>query len=90
MLKLSALTIGLLLGQQAIAGLYIPGIVTPPMQSADNALTKAGLAEFHDEVIEGKDFQLNDLQKQEAKAWGLNEAEEKRYLQLMQSRSGIY
>ncbi|GAN26143.1 MULTISPECIES: TIGR03759 family integrating conjugative element protein [Legionella] len=90
MLKLSTLTIGLLLGQQAIAGLYIPGIATPPMQSADNALTKAGLAEFHDEVIADKDFQLNDLQKQEAKAWGLSEAEEKRYLQLMQSRSSIY
>lgn len=90
MLKLSTLTIGLLLGQQAIAGLYIPGIVTPPIQSADNALAKAGLAEFHDEVIEDKDLQLSETQKQEAKVWGLSETEEKRYLQLMQSRSGIY
>ncbi|HBC0466360.1 TPA: TIGR03759 family integrating conjugative element protein [Legionella pneumophila] len=90
MLRLSTLTIGLLLGQQAIAGLYIPGIATPPMQQADNALAKAGLAEFHDEVIEEKDFQLNDTQKQEAKVWGLSETEEKRYLQLMQSRSGVY
>ncbi|HFL2713429.1 TPA: TIGR03759 family integrating conjugative element protein [Legionella pneumophila] len=90
MLRLSTLTIGLLLGQQAIASLYIPGIATPPMQQADNALAKAGLAEFHDEVIEENDFQLNDAQKQEAKVWGLSETEEKRYLQLMQSRSGMY
>lgn len=90
MLKLSTLTIGLLIGQQAFASLYIPGIVTPSMQSANNALTKAGLAEFHDEVIEDKDFQLNDAQKLESKSWGLTETEEKRYLQLMQSRSGTY
>lgn len=90
MFKLSTLMIGLLLGQQAIAGLYIPDIVTPPMQDAENTLAKAGLAKFHDEVIEGKDFQLNYVQKQEAKAWGLSESEEKRYLLLMESRSGIY
>ncbi|HAT1770912.1 TPA: TIGR03759 family integrating conjugative element protein [Legionella pneumophila] len=90
MFKLFTLTIGLLLGQQAIAGLYIPGIATSPMQQADNALAKTGLAEFHDEVIEAKDFQLNDTQRQEAKVWGLSEQEEKRYLQLMQSRSGVY
>ncbi|HHV7601446.1 TPA: TIGR03759 family integrating conjugative element protein, partial [Legionella pneumophila] len=88
--KLSTITLCLLLGQQAIAGLYIPGIATSPMQQADNALAKAGLTEFHDEVIEEKDFLLNDVQKQEAKIWGLNEKEEKRYLQLMQSRSGVY
>ncbi|RUQ96243.1 TIGR03759 family integrating conjugative element protein [Legionella septentrionalis] len=88
--KLSAIALSLLLGQQAIAGLYIPGIATSPIQQANNALAKAGLAEFHDEVIEEKDFQLNDDQRQEAKVWGLNEKEEKRYLQLMQSRSGVY
>lgn len=91
MLKLLALTIGLFLGQQTMAAsLYIPGIVTPSIQGANNALAKAGLTEFHDEVIEGKDLQLNEVQKQEAKAWGLNESEEKRYLQLMQSRSSVY
>lgn len=92
MLKLSVLTIGLLLGQQQTmaASLYIPSIVTPAIQSPDNALAKAGLTEFHDEVIEEKDLQLNEVRKQEAKVWGLSESEEKRYLQLMQSRSGVY
>ena len=90
MLKLSTLAMGLVLGQPAIAGLYIPGIATSSIQQSDNALAKAGLAEFHDEIIEEKDFQLNDVQRQEAKVWGLNEKEEKRYLQLMQSRSGVY
>ncbi|HAT9314934.1 TPA: TIGR03759 family integrating conjugative element protein [Legionella pneumophila subsp. pneumophila] len=90
MLKLSTLTLSLLLGQQAMAGLYIPGLVTNPMQQTDNALAKAGLAEFHDEVVEEQNIVLNEAQKLEAKVWGLNEAEEKRYLQLMQSRSGIY
>lgn len=90
MLKLSTLAMGLVLGQQGIAGLYIPGIATSSMQQADNALAKAGLAEFHDEVIEERDFQLNDAQRQETKVWGLDEKEEKRYLQLMQSRSGVY
>ncbi|KTD63252.1 bile acid beta-glucosidase [Legionella santicrucis] len=60
MIKLSTLTIGLFLGQHAIAGLYIPGIVTPSMHGANNALDKAGLAEFHDEVTEDKDLQLNE------------------------------
>lgn len=90
MVKLSTLTIGLLLGQQAIAGFYIPGIITPPMQQTDNALAKAGLTEFHDEIIEEKEFQLSDAQKQEAKVWELSDTEEKRYLQLMHSRSGMY
>ncbi|WP_115704631.1 TIGR03759 family integrating conjugative element protein [Legionella sainthelensi] len=90
MIKLSTLTVGLFLGQQAIASLYIPGIAIPSMHGADNALVKAGLAEFHDEVTDDKDLQLNESQKLEAKSWGLSEIEEKRYLQLMQSRSGIY
>lgn len=90
MFKFSTLLLGLLLAQHAISGLYIPGIVTPTIQQADNALAKAGLAEFHDEVIEEKEFQLSDAQKHEAKVWNLDETEEKRYLQLMQSRSGIY
>ncbi|MCW8469397.1 TIGR03759 family integrating conjugative element protein [Fluoribacter gormanii] len=88
--KLSTLTLGLLLGQQAIAGFYIPSIVTPPIQQTDDALARAGLSEFHDEIIEQKEFQLNDVQRVEAKNWGLSETEEKRYLQLMQSRSGMY
>ncbi|STX28443.1 bile acid beta-glucosidase [Legionella beliardensis] len=88
--KLFTLIIGLVLSYQSIAGLYIPTIITPPIQTTNNALVKAGLAEFHDEVIEDKDFQLNDVQRQEARVWGLSESEEKRYLQLMQSRSGTY
>ncbi|HAU1838711.1 TPA: TIGR03759 family integrating conjugative element protein [Legionella pneumophila] len=88
--RLTTLTLGLLLGQQAMSGLYIPSLVNPSMQTADNALAKAGLTELHDEVVNNKEFQLNEAQKQEALVWGLNESEEKRYLQLMESRSGIY
>lgn len=90
MYKLLTMIIVFLLGQQAIAGLYIPGIAISSMQQSDNALEKAGLAEFHDEINETTEFQLSDAQKQEATVWGLSEKEEKRYLQLMQSRSGIY
>jgi integrating conjugative element protein (TIGR03759 family) len=90
MIKYSSLTLSLLLGQQAIAGLSIPHIINQPIHPVNNALTQAGLAQFQDEVIEEKNFELNENQLHEAKVWGLNELEEKRHVQLMQSRSAIY
>lgn len=90
MLKFPVLTLSLLLGQQALAGLYIPGIASTALKAPDNALAQTGLQDFHDEVIDNHYVQLNDTQRLDAKVWGLTEQEESRYLQLMQSRSAIY
>ncbi|HHT9843869.1 TPA: TIGR03759 family integrating conjugative element protein [Legionella pneumophila] len=90
MSKLMPLTLGLFLGSTAFAGLSIPGITTSSLKTADNALARAGVTEIQDEVVDEKDFELSDAQKHEAKVWQLTEAEEKRYIQLMQSRSGVY
>ena len=89
MVKPSILTLGLILSQQ-VASLSIPNLIAPPIQTTDNALVRAGLNEFHDDVIDEKDFQLNETQKLEAKAWELSEIEEKRYVKLMQSKGAIY
>lgn len=90
MRKLPILAIGLLVNQLALAGLYIPALSPKVLESSESALTKAGLAEFQDEVIEEKTMQLNETENLQAKIWGLTEADEKRYLQLMRSRSGLY
>ncbi|KTC66354.1 bile acid beta-glucosidase (plasmid) [Legionella adelaidensis] len=90
MRKLSSIAFGILLSQHALANLYIPGIVTQNIQNEDNALAKAGLIEFHDEVVEEKNIKLSEEQVYQAKVWGLTEDEERRYLQLLQSQSGLY
>ncbi|VEG92564.1 TIGR03759 family integrating conjugative element protein [Legionella spiritensis] len=90
MAKLSALALGLIVSSTAFAGLSIPVIINPSIKDADNALAKAGVTDIQDEVIDEKDFELSDTQKHEAKVWQLTGAEEKRYVQLMQSRSGLY
>ena len=90
MAKLAALTLGLIVNSTAFAGLSIPGLINPSIKIADNALAKAGVTDFEDEVIDEKDFELSDTEKHEAKVWQLTEAEEKRYIQIMQSRSGLY
>ncbi|QDP72177.1 TIGR03759 family integrating conjugative element protein [Legionella israelensis] len=90
MAKLAALTLGFIVSSTASANLSIPGIINPFIKSEDNALAKAGVTDIQDEVIDEKDFELSDTQKHEAKVWQLTEAEEKRYIQLMQSRSGVY
>ncbi|HHT9690293.1 TPA: TIGR03759 family integrating conjugative element protein [Legionella pneumophila] len=90
MAKLAALTLGIILSSTASASLSIPGIINSSIKSTDNALAKAGVTDFQDEVIDEKDFELSDTQKHEAKVWQLTEVEEKRYVQLMQSRSGVY
>lgn len=90
MAKIKSLILGLLLSQQALAGFSIPRLLNPQLHGAEDALSKVGLAEFQDEVVEDKNIELNDAQNYEAKVWNLTEAEEKRYIQLMQSRSGVY
>ena len=90
MAKLASLTLGLIVSSTAFAGLSIPGLISPSLNTTDNALAKAGVTDFEDEVIDEKDFELSDTQKHEAKVWQLTEAEEKRYVQLMKSRSGVY
>ncbi|RUQ85142.1 TIGR03759 family integrating conjugative element protein [Legionella septentrionalis] len=90
MRKFSLIAFGILLSQHALASLHIPGVVTQNIQNGNNALTKAGLIEFHDEVIEEKNIKLTEDQLNQAKVWGLTAEEEKRYLQLLQSRSGVY
>ena len=88
--KLAAATLGLVICHSALASISIPGITTPIFHEADNALAKAGVTDFQDEVVDNKNFELSETQQHEAKVWQLTETEEKRYIQLMQSRSGVY
>lgn len=90
MVKLAALTLGVIISSTASASLSIPGIINSSIKTSDNALAKAGVTDISDEVIDQEAFELSDSQKHEAKVWQLTEAEEKRYVQLMQSRSGVY
>ena len=88
--KLAAATLGLVICHSALASISIPGITTPIFHEADNALAKAGVTDFQDEVVDDQEIKLTDAQNHEAKVWNLSEAEEKRYIQLMQSRSALY
>jgi len=90
MTKLCALTLGLIVSSATFADISIPGLINPSISTADNALAKAGVTDFQDEVIDEINIELNDAQQHEAKVWQLTDAEEKRYVQLMQSRSGLY
>lgn len=90
MAKLATFTLGLIVSSIASASLSIPDIISPSIKMADNALAKAGVTDIQDEVIDEKDFELSDTQNYEAKVCQLTEAEEKRYVQLMKSRSGLY
>lgn len=88
--KLSALIFGLIVSSATFANLSIPRIISPSIKTTNNALANAGMTEFEDEVIDDNDFELSKAQQHEARVWQLTDAEEKRYLQLMQSRSGLY
>lgn len=90
MVKTLGLAMGLLLSHYAVAGFVIPGIVSPQFQQEHNALAKAGLTEFHDEVLDERIEPLNERQLHEAKVWELTQDEEQRYLNLMRSKSSIY
>jgi len=88
--KLAPLTLSFILSTNAFANLFIPGVNTPSINTTDNALAKAGVTDIEDEVIDDNEFELTDIQQHHAKVWQLTSAEEKRYIQLMQSRSSTY
>lgn len=90
MIKVSGFAMSLLLTHQAIAGLVIPGLIDPQFHPKQDALAKAGFTEFHDEVVEERTEPLNELQLHQAKVWDLTEIEERRYLDLMRSKSSVY
>lgn len=88
----------LLIAVSAHADLTIPGI---SMNHSDNSrlaltdktLAKTGLAFNEDDITPEQDPQalkLSEAQLHEAQVWGLTEDEEKRYVLLMQNRSGAY
>lgn len=78
------------------SALTIPGIVLPvvnPLTVSDNTLAQTGLSVNEDDVLSEQDadsLKLTEVQQHEARVWGLSEDEEKRYVHLMQNRSGVY
>lgn len=85
-----ALALGFMFTHGANATLSIPNIINPQWDESTNALAKAGLYEFHDDLVDEKTLPLNDNHRHEAKVWQLTEAEEQRYLNLMRSKSTLY
>lgn len=52
-----------------------------------------GLKEFHDDIVSGqniKNVKLTPEQNHQAEVWSLTQNDEKRYVLLMQNRSGLY
>ena len=78
------------------ATLAIPGLVEnriSPLAITDKTLAKTGLSVNEDDVLDDQDankLTLNESQLHEARVWGLSVDEEKRYIHLMQNRSGLY
>jgi len=82
---------GLSIISQASAQLAIPEITEFAWQNDSNqALSQAGLQDVEDELPQIKSPVLGEKELIEAKTWALTSDEEKRYLQLMQGRSGLY
>ena len=78
------------------AELSIPGIQTQPfnmLTTTDKVLAQAGLSINENDITplqDATELTLTEAQLHEASVWGLNGEEEKRYIQLMQNRSGLY
>ena len=78
------------------AELNIPGIQTLPfnaLASTDKTLAKTGLSINDNDITSDQDankLTLTETQLHDASVWDLTMDEEKRYVQLMQNRSGIY
>lgn len=67
---------------------FSPGLKKPNSEFA----ARAGLA-FHDDITPDQDvkkMKLTQAQQHQALVWGLSQDEEKRYVALMQNRSGYY
>lgn len=82
--------------QNAHAELNIPGINTQHLNTLaakDPTLAHAGLTVNDDDITSDQDsnsLKLTEQQLHEAKVWNLTLDEERRYVLLMQNRSGIY
>ncbi len=78
------------------ASLHIPGLKTQELSSlatSDKTLAQAGLSINENDITKDQDLnklKLNEEQLHEASVWELTVDEEKRYVQLMQNRSGLY
>lgn len=94
--KLSFVWLLFLHSSASIAALSIPGIPTAGLNAlavTDKTLARTGLAGNEDDMLASQDshlLKLSETQMHEAQVWGLTEDEEKRYVHLMQNRSGIY
>ena len=96
MRKLNLTLLALLLAQLAHAELSIPGVSSQPLNTLatqDPTLARAGLSVNEDDITNDQDsnsLALTEQQLHEAKVWNLTLEEERRYVLLMQNRSGIY
>lgn len=95
--KIRAITL-LVMSTQVHADLTIPGIVmhqgnNSALAFTDKTLANTGLSINEDDITKDQNIdalKLNEAQMHEARVWGLTEDEEKRYVLLMQNRSGVY
>lgn len=96
MFKYPALFLSLIAASPIQAELAIPGLspqVINKIALQDQTLAKTGLNFNVDELTSDQDFNkltLTEKQLHEAKVWGLNLDEEKRYVFLMQNKSKLY
>lgn len=96
MLNARYLVMALLFSQVAHAELNIPGLSTNALNTLaiqDPSLAKTGLRLNEEDITPDQDINritLSEQQTHESKVWGLTLDEEKRYVVLMQNRSGIY
>jgi integrating conjugative element protein (TIGR03759 family) len=96
MLKPSFLVIALMSTHVVHAELNIPGLSTQrlnTLMAQDQTLAKTGLTLNEEDVTSDQDIKnikLTEQQIHEANVWNLTPEEEKRYVLLMQNRSGTY
>lgn len=88
----------LIMSTQLHADLTIPGIAmnhgnNSALALTDSTLAKTGIALNQDDITAGQNIdavKLTEAQLHEARVWELTEDDEKRYVLLMQNRSGVY
>lgn len=93
MSKPSLTLLSLLMASFAHANLAIPTLQEQALQSSilqDETLARTGVSTNEDDLTAEQNIQLNEQQLHEAKVWELTLDEEKRYVMLMQNRSGVY
>lgn len=96
MLKAAVMVLAMVSTQGIYAAFNIPGLNTRalnPVAIHDETLAKTGLMQNEDDITRDQalqHIQLSEQQLHEAAVWELTEEEEKRYVLLMQNRSGIY